>query len=31
MAITLNEKQKAGLDLAISRYYAGYPYTCIAG
>lgn len=31
MAITLNEKQKAGLDLAVSRYYVGYPYTCIAG
>lgn len=31
MAIELNEKQRAGLELAIKRYNQGYPYTCIAG
>lgn len=30
-SIILNEKQSAGLDIAISRYNQGYPYTCIAG
>jgi len=29
--IILNDKQRAGLELAISRYNNGYPYTCIAG
>lgn len=29
--IILNEKQREGLELAVSRYNKGYPYTCIAG
>lgn len=31
MDIELNEKQRAGLEIAVDRYNKGYPYTCIAG
>lgn len=27
----LNQKQREGLEIAVSRYRKGYPYTCIAG